>query len=101
MKREQYRVVMMDVWGNPRDGWEINNWYRHGSPVLETKADPSARDIFNALKRDGWIKPGMRFNSIGLEWTDGGWFVTDERRPSYVKGYGHGKPEYVLERVTE
>lgn len=101
MKRERYKVVQFDVWGNAREGWDINNWYRYGAPVMETKADPSSDDIFKALKRDGWLKPGLKRASVGIEWQDGSWFVTDERRPAYSANYGHGKPEYSLELMEE
>ena len=100
-----YALVSMDVWGNPVDGWEVNNWYRSGAPELRVYTSdpdgPSAGDVWRALKRPiEWphflpalrstgapIKPGIRRASIGIEWTDGNpdgpgdWMITDERTP--------------------
>ncbi len=104
-----YRVVTLDVWGNARDGYDVNNWHRSGAPELKIrhKGDvPTDRQVFNALKRDGHLKPGLRFKSIEIEDYDQDIGINDARQPRIpAKGdapaWGHGKPELLLELVTE
>lgn len=108
----RYRIVTMDVWGNPVDGWDVNNWFRHGAPVLRvfsTDPDgPRREDVLRALRKAGHVKPGIRAASLGWDGFDPDIYVTDERCPRLpatydghkVPDYGHGKPVYNLECVA-
>jgi hypothetical protein len=33
MKKHRHQILTLDVWGNARDGWEINNMYPYGESV--------------------------------------------------------------------
>jgi hypothetical protein len=63
--------------------------------------------VLRALRRDGHLKAGIRDASLGMEWMDGGWSVTDERQPplpansnsASCPDYRWGKPAYLLEKV--
>ena len=94
----EYQVVEYDVWGNAKDGYDINNFYVTDRKVRVKKDDD--RSIFNALKREGIIKTGIRFKSVGIEWHEGGFFLTDNRTPS-SKEYGYGKPEFELRLIKK
>ena len=108
----RYRLVTLDVWGNPVDGWEVNNWHRHGAPVLKVlspSADgPTESEVLRVLRAEGHIKSGLRASSIELEWHDMGWSVRDVRQPrlpavfnTNCPDYGWGRPVYELETETE
>ncbi len=92
-----FRVCEYDVWGNARDGYEINNIFRTDRTIRVREDKP--RNLFNALKRAKLLKPGIRFSSVGFEYM-GEWdyFLTDERRPRSFD-FGHGEPAFLLERV--
>ncbi len=94
----EYQLVEYDVWGNAKDGYDINNFYCTDVKVRVKKDDE--RSVFNALKKQGIIKKGIRFSSVLLEWHEGGFFVSDIRTPR-SKEYGYGRPEFELRLVTK
>jgi hypothetical protein len=102
--KETYKVIEFDVWGNALDGYEINNQF-----VTDTRLEVRTRGageigpraIFQALKRDGRIKAGIRFRSVRFEWLGDGWMIEDVRQPRLTADtdYGWGRPEFRLELV--
>ena len=58
----KWRVVnYFDVWGNARDGWEVNNLCEHAiiTANIETRAD-----VLKALKACDFLRPHVRLNMI-------------------------------------
>lgn len=55
-----------DVWGNERDGFEVNDRYMRRD-VIEVPDDATDADFILALKRAGWLKRNVRVSSIGIE----------------------------------
>lgn len=113
----KFEIISYDVWGNPKDGWEVNNAF-HTHEIIEVKIpeetnsndwevvkkayDRLERQLFRKLREAGWIKPGIKRKSVGIEGEyDYTLYFTDERRPSYCKGYGHSRPEFELQRIQE
>jgi len=94
----KYQIIEYDVWGNAKEGYEINNFFRTGRTVKVRKE--GNRALFEALKRAGVIKVGIRLKSVGFEHHEHGVYVTDERRPrSY--DFGWGRPELSLEKIED
>jgi len=78
-----YRVYSYDVWGNERDGYDVNDVYR--GDTVEINPD---KDIVSELRKAGLIKKGIRSKSIGNDGEPGyTWYVTDNR---------NGRPEFEL-----
>jgi len=62
-----YRFYTYDVWGNEKDGWEVNDVFR-SSGTIELPAEPhSDRELISWLKGAGWIKENIRFSNVEVE----------------------------------
>lgn len=64
----RYEVISYDVWGNARDGYEVNQAFHTGEFV---EVDPYAEHhtFFRSLKKQGAISSyaGMKVDEIGDE----------------------------------
>ncbi len=61
-----YEVHPLDVWGNERDGYEMNDvWPSRGQ--IEVPEDASHDDIVRALKREGFIDRNIHMRSVGID----------------------------------
>jgi len=61
-----YHVHGLDVWGNEKDGFEVNDVYPSRG-TIEVCAGASNREIVLALKAAGFIKRGVRHASVEIE----------------------------------
>lgn len=87
-----YRVYTYDVWGNEKDGWDVNDVYQT-SDYVDIPDSPTDAQIITALKKEGLIKPRIHTKSIGIDGEPGySLYITDAR---------NGKPEYELRAVKE
>ena len=79
-----------DVWGNPRDGFEVNNmcyrFFKAPAGILDSR-----KSCLQALKRIGFLKKSVRENSISWEEMDSGYILADR------KGY----PVCALEEIPQ
>lgn len=94
----RYEVISPDVWGNARDGWEINDMFRVGEiDIPDTATMPQLRRM---VLREFFLKGAGR-----VVWFDhdphgsGEITVRDRRRPRIpadpekdAPGFGHGRP---------
>lgn len=69
MKKAYDIINYFDVWGNRREGWEVNNQARW--PV-KAQLDPEAQDfklaVMKALKKAGYMKVTCRKASFVIDW---------------------------------
>jgi hypothetical protein len=66
------------VWGNARDGYEVNDVRLWDTLHIPNKANDE--DFVRALKRANFLKRGCRFSSFDLEWeADDSLFISDSR----------------------
>lgn len=83
-----YRMYVYDVWGNARDGYEINNLFRTETIIgVEMGIDDGA--LVKRLKEEKLIRKGIHKSSIEFE-SDG--------EVLYV--IYKGKPVFELERES-
>lgn len=62
----RYEVITYDLWGNDKDGYAVNDAFISG--VISINAENmDDKQIIQALKKDGWIKRGFRFNSFTID----------------------------------
>ena len=67
-----YKLVNYDVWGNARDGYEVNDAHYTGD-VLALRDDmpdgfgASDAEVIRALKRCDYLKRGVRTKSLKIE----------------------------------
>lgn len=64
----QYKVWGLDVWGNKKDGFEVNDRWKLGEIIVSENA-PDA-EVIRALKAKGWLKRGCRHSSFRLDGDD-------------------------------
>ena len=87
---QTWTIWTLDVWGNARDGYNVNDRCKSGKIELPDDADDRA--VVKALKADGWIKAGIHFSSIEIDGDDYGMHVSQAR---------DNRPIYQLERDGE
>lgn len=59
-------INYFDVWGNEKDGWEVNNQCLE-SKTLELPEDFNNADLLKELKAKGFIKKHCRLNMLNFE----------------------------------
>lgn len=66
---KEYRIVnYFDVWGNPKEGFEVNNLCEHSRTMRESFADH--KDIIRFLKNEDFLARHVRENMLVIEWLD-------------------------------
>ena len=60
-----YEVVSLDVWGNRRDGYEVNDAYSTGV-YININEDTSDADIIKLLKAAGFLKKTCKNKSFSV-----------------------------------
>ena len=86
---KQYKLYDYDVWGNEKDGYDVNNvWSTNEIYEISEKGMESDKQMIKELKKQGLIKKGIRFSSIDID---------GDERTIYL-GY-KGKPEFELRLV--
>jgi hypothetical protein len=85
MEKKNYRLYTYDVWGNEKDGYEVNDCFKT-SEVYEIDNDLSDKDLIKSLKTQGLIKKGIHAKSI-----------TIDGEPDYTFYFEYkGRPEFEL-----
>lgn len=64
-KYAEFNVWALDVWGNKRDGFEVNDRSRVG--VIMLPLDASTREILTALGKAGYLKQRIRTTSVTID----------------------------------
>jgi hypothetical protein len=82
-----YRVHPLDVWGNAKDGFQVNDVYPSRGEV-QFPEDASHEEIVAALKKAGFIDRNIRHKSIRIDGEQGDTL--------YVEHESTGRPEYEL-----
>jgi hypothetical protein len=74
----KYDVFTYDVWGNARDGWDVNDRYRQGSVSIECQGETMNKGladhefiVFAPTDRQLAIATGWR--RCDWEWNDNGY----------------------------
>lgn len=106
-RKAKYEVITLDVWGNAKDGFSVNDAFRPGVEIEVTAVEyafnentpreflqfsVSTEHLILALKREGYIKRNIRHTSIGI---DG-----DQDYNLYVEDARNSCPELQLECKT-
>ena len=79
-----WKLYSHDLWGNEKEGYEINDYYYQGK--VELSEDD---DVIDVMKSDGWIKKGIHRKSIEVDIHEDDIYITDLRT---------SRPEYTLRR---
>lgn len=93
-RKETWDVISLDVWGNPDDGFEINDMHKAGTVQLQ--AEPTKEQIVRAMKRENWLKKGVRSARIAID--D---FGDDEYPQIALEDSRTGEPIFHLRRETK
>ncbi len=97
LRQTVLEVHTLDVWGNKRDGWEVNAAYRAGKIIInKPNEDVDQDDIIYALKKDGYLRKNAKNNKYDFDWDcTGGAFIT------YTGQSAPGYPVFNIQNVTE
>jgi hypothetical protein len=60
-------INYFDVWGNKKDGWEINNLCEENAGELFLHEECTHKDILQKLKEVGFLKSTTRMNQLVFE----------------------------------
>ena len=85
-----YTVHGLDVWGNAREGFDVNDVYPSRGRVTIFD-DATDAEVVQALKREGFISPRIRVASVAIDGESGYSLYINEART--------GKPVYELRAV--
>jgi len=97
MGKQRWEVQSLDVWGNQKDGYDINDWFHAG--WLEFDDYPSENDIFSALKSEGLIGENVKRAWVNVDpASSSGYYEVQDNRKS--KGT-YGKPLYQIYQREE
>ena len=64
----KYEVILLDVWGNGEDGWNVNDIQKTGEFYSITN-NASDDEVLTTLVKDGWINRHDQ-NDITIEFDD-------------------------------
>lgn len=73
-----------DVWGNKKDGWEVNNQCIEWDDVWTKDLDN--RTLLKILKDTGFLQKHVRINQIDFEWLGPECCEISARRNHYPLG---------------
>jgi len=87
MKR-QYRECSYDVWGNRKDGYEVNDVFPGRLVTIDDE-----KDLIKEFRRVGLLKKGVQSYRVGIDGEPGyTLYVTDNKT---------GRPEFELRCESE
>jgi hypothetical protein len=78
-----WSVWSYDVWGNKRDGYDVND--RSRITRIEGPDDPSDKQALRMAKDGGLLNPGVRLKSLDLD-GDEGYITFTARRNGFPIG---------------
>jgi hypothetical protein len=65
-RKHKYELInYFDVWGNEKDGWEVNNLCSEGYVIILEGADD--REICEVLRNADFLKPGVGLNRLTVD----------------------------------
>ena len=85
--RQGYSVHPLDVWGNAREGYDVNDVYPSRGNVFIFD-DATDEEIVRALKDEGFIDKFVRTKSVSIDGETG--------QELYISEARTGKPVYQL-----
>ena len=62
----KFEIIQYDVWGNPQDGFEVNDAYSTGI-VIDINENDSDKTILKKLKEVGFLKKTAKYNCFEIE----------------------------------
>ena len=63
-----YKVYTYDVWGNARDGWEVNNVFFDSTlDIPKVKMDGSAKELFAYLRKINFLNYRFKSSLVSID----------------------------------
>ena len=66
-KGNRWAWYSYDVWGNKKDGYEVNNVFRSSDYAYIPDSIVTDKDLIVYLKKEGFIRLGIRVASINID----------------------------------
>jgi hypothetical protein len=89
LKYNKFDIWSLDVWGNQREGFEVND--RHLIGICTLRDDALAREVCLELKALGVLAKNAQFRSFEIEWHD--------ERSATISHRRTGEPCFELEAL--
>lgn len=80
VKGRPFRWIYYDVWGNKKDGWEVNNAFR-SNEVIMIPDGLSYKSLTTYLKKQGFFKSSVRSNLVKYDGDDYTIYITYSGKP--------------------
>jgi hypothetical protein len=96
MKYNNWRVYSYDVWGNAKEGFDVNDCFRT-SYVCRIADDASLAAIVRALKRSGYLNKNLKTKSVDFSYNDN---ICNDTT-IYFNSAKDGRPEGELRKEEE
>ena len=61
----KFEIIQYDVWGNPQDGFEVNNSFSTGI-FIDINENDTDKTILKKLKEVGFLKKTAKFNCFEI-----------------------------------
>ncbi len=78
----RYRLISYDVWGNEKDGYEVNQAFTT-SEYYELDDNADHTGIIKALRKQGCLKKGVRAKLIEIDGDDKTIYFSYKGRPEF------------------
>ncbi len=82
-KLRTFRLWTYDVWGNARDGFDVNDCYKQGLVTIKCKREvfnagtPHEFETFNPTDRQ--LSRAVGCSRLSWDWQDGDYYAEDSR----------------------
>ena len=95
-KVKRYQVWTYDVWGNARDGFEVNDRSKGGTVTINVKPETfnagTANEFTTWEPTDNQLARACGARGCAFEWSEGSY---------YIENKSNGRPEGMLELIDE
>jgi hypothetical protein len=78
-----FRLITYDVWGNEKDGYEVNQAFTTNECYEIPDSDESSEQIIATLKKQGCFKKYVRKSSIEIDGDTDVIYVSYKGRPEF------------------
>lgn len=77
-----YELIEYDVWGNARDGYEVNDAF-HTNQFYDIDSDWNNAQLVGELKKQGLIKKRIRAKSVEMDGDDQVIYFSYKGKPEF------------------
>lgn len=77
----KWRWYEYDVWGNKKDGYDVNQVFRTSEIFEFTDNIDDAKSLLRYLRKVGWLKKGVRSKLLDIDWHEHEFYIMYKGKP--------------------